>query len=108
MGRVVSAVSGFAESKGASVRLTQTLRVPLNGLMKAMNLPSGEIWAPEISGSPKNNSRSISGGGPLGWAVAPNGKTASTNAAKKAAANNRKNLERSWDETVGLIEPLSL
>src|ERR1700694_5832225 len=94
IGRVLSAVIGFAASKGSAVRLTQTLRVPLNGLMKAMNLPSGEIWAPEISGSPKNNSRSIRGGGPLGWAAAPSGKTASTSAAKNAAANGRKNLER--------------
>src|SRR5688500_19755124 len=39
------------------------LREPLNGLMKAMNAPSGEICAPAISGSPKNSSRSISGGG---------------------------------------------
>src|SRR5438552_6282761 len=62
IGRVVSAVIGFALSKDSSVPLTQTLRVPLKGLMKAMNLPSGEICAPAISGSPKNNSRSMSGG----------------------------------------------
>src|SRR6266550_5675912 len=61
-GRAVSAVIGLAASNGSSVRLTQMLRVPLKGLMNAMNLPSGEICAPEISGSPKNNSRSISGG----------------------------------------------
>src|SRR2546422_9418057 len=65
IGRAVSAVIGFAFSKGSSVVFTQILRVPLNGLMKAMNLPSGEICAPEISGSPKNNSRSIKGGGPF-------------------------------------------
>ena len=47
-----SAVSGLAESKGAAVALTQMLRVPLNGLMKAINLPSGDICAPAISGSP--------------------------------------------------------
>src|SRR4030095_13253843 len=64
----VSAVIGFALSNGSSVRLTQMLRVPLKGLMKAMNLPSGEIWAPAISGSPKKRSRSISGGSPFGWA----------------------------------------
>src|SRR6266536_5385502 len=69
-GRVVSAVRGLALSKGSSVVLTQTLRVPLNGLMKAMNLPSGEICAPEISGSPKKSSRSITGGKPLGCANA--------------------------------------
>src|SRR5712691_2930934 len=56
---------GLAVSKASSVRFTQMLRVPLNGLMKAMNLPSGEICAPEISGSPKNNSRSIKGGSPF-------------------------------------------
>src|SRR5207244_11243012 len=70
IGRVVSAVIGFALSKDSSVRLTQTLRVPLKGLIKAMNLPSGEICAPEISGSPKNSSRSINGGKPLGCANA--------------------------------------
>src|SRR5207249_7957565 len=69
IGRVVSAVIGFALSKDSSVRLTQTLRVPLRGLIKAMNLPSGEIWAPEISGSPKKSSRSIIGGRPFGWAA---------------------------------------
>jgi hypothetical protein len=62
IGRVLSLVTGLAESNGSSVRLTQTLRVPLNGFTKAMNLPSGEICAPEISGSPKKSSRSISGG----------------------------------------------
>ena len=67
IGRVVSAVIGFALSKDSSVPLTQTLRVPLNGLIKAMNLPSGEICAPEISGSPKKSSRSIMGGGVVCW-----------------------------------------
>src|ERR1700682_639536 len=64
MGRLVSAVTGFALSKGSAVRFTQTLRVPFSGFTKAMNCPSGEIRAPEISGSPKNNSRSINGGAP--------------------------------------------
>src|SRR5437868_7895064 len=68
IGREVSAVIGLALSKGSSERLTQTLRVPLRGLMKAMNFPSGEICAPEISGSPKNNSRSMIGGRPFGCA----------------------------------------
>src|ERR1041385_5735116 len=68
IGREVSAVIGFALSKESSVRLTQTLRVPLKGFMKAMNFPSGEICAPEISGSPKNNSRSMIGGRPFGCA----------------------------------------
>src|ERR1041384_4688871 len=62
MGRLVSAVTGFAALKGSSVFLTQMLRVLLSGLRKAMYFPSGEICAPEISGSPKNNSRSMSGG----------------------------------------------
>src|SRR2546428_4840344 len=70
IGRVVSAVIGLALSKDSSVRLTQTLRVPFRGLIKAMNLPSGEICAPEISGSPKKSSRSIMGGKPLCWAAA--------------------------------------
>src|SRR6185503_12904321 len=64
IGRDLSLVIGFAASKGSSVRLTQTLRVPLSGFTKATNLPSGEICAPEISGSPKNSSRSIIGGRP--------------------------------------------
>src|SRR5437867_11891408 len=62
MGRFVSAVTGFAALKGSSVFLTQMLRVLLSGLRKAMYFPSGEICAPEISGSPKNNSRSMIGG----------------------------------------------
>src|SRR6185369_9647722 len=62
MGRLVSAVTGFALANGSAVFFTQTLRVPLNGLIKAMYAPSGEIWAPAISGSPKNSSRSIIGG----------------------------------------------
>src|SRR6266853_3749415 len=107
MGRVVSAVSGFAESKGASVALIQILRVPLNGLIKAMNLPSGEICAPAISGSPKNNSRSISGGWPFDWAVAATAEIASSSAAQKTGANDLAKVERSWDETLDLIKPLS-
>src|SRR5215471_14587558 len=35
-----------------------------------MNLPSGEICAPEISGSPKNSSRSSSGGWPVDFFAA--------------------------------------
>src|SRR5215211_488332 len=62
MGRLVSAVTGFAFVNGSAVFFTQTLRVPLKGLIKAMKAPSGEICAPTISGSPKNNSRSIIGG----------------------------------------------
>src|SRR5436309_11442947 len=62
MGRFVSAVTGFAALNGSSVFLSQMLRVLLSGLRKAMYFPSGEICAPEISGSPKNSSRSMSGG----------------------------------------------
>src|SRR6185503_20414275 len=62
IGRLVSAVIGFALANGSAVFFTQTLRVPWNGLIKAMNAPSGEIWAPAISGSPKKSSRSIRGG----------------------------------------------
>ena len=61
MGRLVSAVTSVALSNGSSVFLTQTLRVLFHGFTKAMYLPSGEICAPEISGSPKNNSLSSTG-----------------------------------------------
>src|ERR1043165_7165329 len=53
---------GLAFANGSAVFLTQMLRVPLKGLTKAMNVPSGEICAPAISGSPKKISRSIIGG----------------------------------------------
>src|SRR6185436_17093503 len=62
IGRLVSAVIGFALVNGSAVFFTQMLRVPLNGLTNAMRAPSGEIRAPEISGSPKKSSRSIKGG----------------------------------------------
>src|SRR5882762_6348261 len=62
IGRLVSAVMGLAAEKGSSVRFTQMLRVFLKGLENAMYAPSGEIWAPLISGSPKKSSRSRSGG----------------------------------------------
>ena len=67
MGRFVSAVIGFALSNGSPAFFTQMLRVPLKGLMKAMYWPSGEICAPEISGSPKNSSRSMTGGTTAGF-----------------------------------------
>src|SRR3989442_13719412 len=76
MGRFVSLVTGFALSKGSSVRFTQMFRVLLSGFRKAMNLPSGDNEAPEISGSPKKSSRSIIGGC---WATAE--------AVRNAAAN---------------------
>src|SRR5687768_605415 len=76
MGRFVSAVTGLAVSNGSSVRFTQMLRVPFKGLMKAIYFPSGEICAPEISGSPKNNSRSIRAGCALGWPKARLGEAA--------------------------------
>src|SRR5258708_7288377 len=62
MGRLVSLVTGRAALKGSAASLTQMLRVLFNGFRKAMYLPSGESCAPEISGSPKNSSRSIIGG----------------------------------------------
>src|SRR5581483_12382749 len=62
IGRFVSLVRGFAALKGSSVFFTQMLRVPCSGFMNAMYLPSGEISAPVISGSPKSSSRSMIGG----------------------------------------------
>src|SRR5258708_38773339 len=90
MGRVVSAVIGFALSKDSSVCLTQTLRVPFKGLIKAMNLPSGEICAPELSGSPKKRSRSIIGGRPFGWAYTRIGNKTSVNAAHKISKTSER------------------
>src|SRR5437867_5281531 len=96
IGRVVSAVIGFALSKDSSVRLTQTLRVPLRGLIKAMNLPSGEICAPEISGSPKKSSRSIMGGKPFGCAEIEAAFAASNAVRTRGNASIRQNLNSSW------------
>src|SRR6185436_8996045 len=62
MGRLVSLVIGLAAVNGSSVRFTQIFRAPLWGLRNPMYFPSGEIWAPVISGSPKNSSRSRTGG----------------------------------------------
>src|SRR5882724_5959614 len=62
MGRLVSVVSSRAALNGSSAFLTQTLRVSFQGLRNAMYLPSGEIWAPAISGFPNRSSRSIRGG----------------------------------------------
>src|SRR6185437_11151496 len=62
IGRLVSAVIGFALVNGSAVFFTQMFRVPLNGLRNAMSAPSGEICAPAISGSPNKSSRSIMGG----------------------------------------------
>src|ERR1700730_5177050 len=62
IGRLVSFVIGRALSNGSSVRFTQMFLVLFKGLRNAMYLPSGEISAPEISGSPKKSSRSIIGG----------------------------------------------
>src|SRR5438034_11635025 len=64
MGRFVSAVIGRAASKLSPVFFTQMLRVPLYGFRNDRNCPSGEIWAPAISGSPKKSSRSMIGGWP--------------------------------------------
>ena len=62
MGRFGSAVINRAAVNGSPAFFTHTLRVSLYGLMNAMYLPSGESWAPVISGLPKNSSRSSSGG----------------------------------------------
>src|SRR6266571_5515036 len=100
MGRVVSAVIGLAESNGSSVRLTQMLRVPLKGLTKAMNLPSGEICAPEISGSPKNSSRSITGGRPFCCADALAAYVPRMSVIRATMAANekqRRNFESGWN-----------
>src|ERR1041384_535412 len=61
-GRLVSLVISLAAVHGSLTPFTQTLRVSLYGFRKEMYLPSGDIWAPEISGLPKNSSRSMIGG----------------------------------------------
>src|SRR5689334_1242589 len=61
-GRLVSLVMSLAAVQGSLTRFTQMLRVSLYGLRNEMYLPSGDICAPEISGLPKNSSRSMSGG----------------------------------------------
>src|ERR1700691_4764499 len=61
-GRAVSVVMRRAELNGSAICFTQMLRVSFQGLRKAMYLPSGESWAPDISGSPNSSSRSIIGG----------------------------------------------
>src|ERR1700683_5437076 len=61
-GRAVSEVMRRAELNGSAVWLTQMLRVTFQGLTNAMYLPSGESWAPDISGSPNKSSRSMIGG----------------------------------------------
>src|SRR3954452_4124698 len=68
-GRLVSLVMSFAAVYGSLMRLTQTLRVSLYGLRKETYRPSGETWAPEISGLPKNISRSMSGAALPAWAA---------------------------------------
>src|SRR5438105_10993520 len=103
IGRVVSAVIAFALSKDSSVRLTQMLRVPLNGLMKAMNLPSGEICAPEISGSPKNTSRSIKGGGPFCRATSRGDDATSSILAQANREATRTDLRRRFREKLANI-----
>src|SRR5690349_6999972 len=70
IGRFVSVVSRRAALNGSSTPLTYILRVFFHGLRKEMNFPSGEIWAPAISGSPKNKSRSIMGGKPACFSCA--------------------------------------
>ena len=60
--RFVSALIGFAAAKGSSAFFTQMFRVPLYGFRNEIYFPSGEICAAVIFTSPKNASRSISGG----------------------------------------------
>src|SRR6266480_6096683 len=103
IGRLLSAVMGFAASKGSSVRLTQTLRVPLKGFTNAMNFPSGEICAPEISGSPKNSSRSIIGGCVPACPRAVRDVAAKSRPIQKTANTNTRDLREKL-----VIEPLSL
>src|SRR2546423_6285954 len=69
-GLLVSLVISLAAVHESLTRFTQMLRVSLYGLRKEMYLPSGDIWAPEISGLPKNSSRSMSGGSLPLWAGA--------------------------------------
>src|SRR2546423_1840819 len=68
--RLVSLVMSLDAVHGSLTRFTQMLRVSLYGLRNEMYLPSGDIWAPEISGLPKNSSRSMSGGSLPFWAGA--------------------------------------
>ena len=65
-GRFGSAVTRWALSYGSPVFFTQTLRVSFQGFRKAVHFPSGESWAPAISGLPKKSSRSRTGGWPFG------------------------------------------
>ena len=88
MGRFVSAVTRRAASKGSAVFLTQMLRVSLQGLRKATYWPSGESWAAEISGLPKNSSRSRTGGGAAAAAPATRPK-ASARHARRAVRTGR-------------------
>src|SRR5438093_13702610 len=97
MGRFVSAVTGFAALNGSPVFLNQMLRVLLSGLRKATNFPSGEICAPEISGSPKNNSRSMIGGC---CALVAGGRI------NNSTAGMQKNLSACFMGTSGLGVPL--
>src|SRR5688500_20321868 len=73
IGRFVSAVIRFAAVNGSATPFTQRFIVPFHGLRNAMWRPSGEIVPVAISGLPKNNSRSMSGGSPATMAAAPAG-----------------------------------
>src|SRR3990172_5919244 len=68
-GRFGSVVTRRALSYGSPVFFTHTFRVSVHGLRKAVHFPSGESWAPAISGVPKKSSRSTSGGAPLAAAT---------------------------------------
>src|SRR5712692_4946741 len=117
MGRLVSALMGFALSKGSSRRLTQMLRVPSSGFKNEIQLPSGESCAPEISGSPNSSSRSMIGGsagltvaawGPLsGWGA---GAAQAIASAARSAERSRTDLvmcAASWCEDAGSLSPRS-
>src|ERR1051325_7708585 len=87
---------GLALANGSAVFLTQMLRVPLKRLTKAMNVPSGEVCAPAISGSPKKISRSIIGG-----ACAQAGAARGTK--NKAERISRPIIERRESKTTSVV-----
>src|SRR5262245_36742834 len=71
------------------------LRVSFQGLRKATYLPSGESWAPAISGLPKNSSRSMSGGAPALAAWARAGSAGRARTAARATRPQRPGSRRS-------------
>jgi hypothetical protein len=79
-------------SYGSPVFFTQTFRVSFQGFRKAVHFPSGESWAPAISGLPKKSSRSRSGGSPFGAGAAADTAigTARADASRSRARRGRK------------------